>query len=84
MFIKFVDLKETISSYQTGKFPYLSSKGLRYIMIAYHTNENYIFSYPIRNRTESQMLKIYKKIIMQVNTAGLGTKNHVLDNEISK
>ena len=84
MFIKVVHPKEKMYSYQTGKFTYLSSKSMMYIMIVYHTNENYIFSYPIRNRTESQMLKIYKKIIMQVNTAGLGTKNHVLDNEISK
>ena len=38
----------------------------------------------MRNRTESQMLKTYEKIIMWMKTAGLGTKKHVLDNDISK
>ena len=47
---------------------------MRYIMIEYHTNESYIFSEPMRNRTQSQMLKTYEKIIMQMNTAVLGTK----------
>ena len=84
MFIKALDLKETIHSDQTGKFPYLSSKGKRYIMIAYLTNANYIFYEPTSNRTESQVLKEYENIMMQMKTEGLGTKNHVLDNEISK
>ena len=51
-------------------------------MIVYHTYENYIFSEQISNRTESQMLKTYEKIIMWMNTVGLETKKHVLDNEI--
>ena len=57
---------------------------MMYIMIAYHTNVNKIFSKPMRNRTESQILKTSKNIIMWMKTTGLGTKNHVLDNEISK
>ena len=40
MFIKVVDLKETVYSDQTENFLYLSSKGMIYIMIAYHTNAN--------------------------------------------
>ena len=69
---------------QTGKFAYLSSKGMRYIIIEYHTKTNYILSKPTRNRKKSQMLKIYKKIIMRMKTSGLGTKRHVLDNGKSK
>ena len=38
------------------------------------------FSEPMCNRKESQMLKTYKKVIMQMNTEGLGTKKHVLYN----
>ena len=82
MFIKVVDLKETMYSYQTGKFTYLLRKGMRYMMIAYHTNANCIFSETMRNRTEPQMFKTYEKIIMQMKTTGLGTTKHVLDNEI--
>ena len=81
---KFVNLKEKMYSDKTEKCPYLLSKGMKYIMIAYHTDENYIFSKPMRNRTESQILKTYENIIMRMKTAGLGYKNHVLENDISK
>ena len=57
---------------------------MRYIMIVHHTDVNYIISEPMRNRTESQMLKTYERIIMRIKTKGLGTKKHVLENEISK
>ena len=83
MFIKVVELKDTMYSDQTEIFPYLSGKGMRYIMIAYHTDANYIFSEPMRNRTEYQMLKTYDNFIMWMKTSWLGTKKHVLDNDIS-
>ena len=57
---------------------------MMYIMIVYHTNVNYIVSDPMRNKTESQVLKTYEKIMIRMKTAVLGTKNHVLHNEISK
>ncbi|KAL7529406.1 hypothetical protein ACHAXR_002951 [Thalassiosira sp. AJA248-18] len=83
MFVKIVDLKETMYSDQTGKFPYLSSRGMRYIMVAYHTDPNYIFAEPMRNRTERQMIDAYNKIVKKMKAGGLGIKHHTLDNEIS-
>ena len=68
---------------QTGKFPYLSSKGNRYIMVAYHTDANYIFQEAMKNRTESQMIKTYQIIVERMKNAGLSIKKHILDNEIS-
>ena len=84
MFVKVVDLKENIYTDQTVKFPYLSSKGMRYIMIVYHTDDNYIFFGPMCNITEYKMLKTYEKIIMWMKTEGSGTKKHALENELSK
>ncbi|KAL7535015.1 hypothetical protein ACHAXR_006213 [Thalassiosira sp. AJA248-18] len=83
MFVKIVDLKETMYSDQTDKFPYLSSRGMRYIMVAYHTDPNFIFAEPMRNRTERQMIKAYNKIVKKMKAGGLGIKLHILDNEIS-
>ena len=57
---------------------------MRYIMILYHTDANYIFSNSMRNRNEAQILKTHEKIVMQMKTEGLGTKKHVVDNDISK
>ena len=64
MFIKVVDLKETMYSYKTGKFLYLSRKGMIYIIILYHIDAKYILSEPMRNKKKPQMLKTYKNIIM--------------------
>ena len=83
MFAKIVDLKETMYSDQTGKFPYLSSKGNRYIMVAYHTDANYMFQEVMKNRTEGQMNKSYQIIVEHMKNAGLSIKKYILDNEIS-
>ncbi|KAL7526429.1 hypothetical protein ACHAXR_001484, partial [Thalassiosira sp. AJA248-18] len=83
MFVKIIDLKETMYSDQTGKFPYLSSRGMQYIMVAYHTDPNYIFAEPMRNRTERQMIDAYNNIVKKMKAGGLGIKLHILDNEIS-
>ena len=37
----------------------------------------------MHNRTEAQMLQAYKKIVIRM-ISGLGTKNHALENDISK
>ena len=81
--MKIIDLKETMYSDQTGKFPYLSSRGNCYIMVAYHTDANYNFMEPMKNCTEAQMLKAYQAIFERMKEAGLGVRKHILDNEIS-
>ena len=83
IFVKIIDLKETMYSDQTRKFPYLSSRGNRYIMVAYHTDANYNFMEPMKNRTEAQMLNAYQAIFERMKEAGLGVRKHILDNEIS-
>ena len=50
--VKMVDLKETIYTDQTGKFPYVSSKGNCYIMVAVHVNANAIYVEPMKNKTQ--------------------------------
>ena len=41
--MKILDLKETIYTDQTGQFPFTSSKGNRYVMVAIHVGASYIF-----------------------------------------
>jgi len=82
--VKVFDLQETIYTDQTGQFPYLSSKGNRYIMVAYHIDANYIAMEPIKNRTEAQMIAIYQRIIDRWKAAGLTMKKQILDNEASE
>ncbi len=62
IFIKIVDLANTIYSNQTGTFPFTSQCGNRYIMVAIHIVANYIFCKPMKNKTESEMIGVYQQI----------------------
>ena len=78
-----IDLKGEIHTYQTVKFPHLSSKGNRYIMVAHNIYANYIFMDAMKNRSEIQMMACYQRIVNRMKKAGLTLKNHILDNEAS-
>ncbi len=54
MFIKVVDLADTIYSNQTGAFPFTLQHSNRYIMVAIHINTNCIFCKPMTNKTEGK------------------------------
>ncbi|KAL7524388.1 hypothetical protein ACHAWF_000931, partial [Thalassiosira exigua] len=84
IFLQVYDLQETIYIDQTGQFPYLSSKGNRYIMVAVHIDANYIAKEPMKNRTEGQMIEAYNRIVAKFKEAGLSMKKHILDNEASE
>ncbi len=60
MFIKIVDLADTIHSNQTGAFSFTSQSSNRYIMVAIHINANYIFCEPMKNKTEGEMIAVHQ------------------------
>jgi len=62
VFMKIIDMKDTIYTDETGQFPHLSSKDNRYIMVAIHIDSNYIVIEAMKNRTEGQMMETYQKI----------------------
>ena len=78
-----IDLKEEIHTDQTGKFPHLSSKENRYIIVAHNIYANYIFMDAIKNRSERQMMACYQQIVNRMKKTGLTLKKHILDNEAS-
>jgi hypothetical protein len=82
-FFRIDDLTDSIHTKQTGAFPFTSQRGNRYIMVAIHLDANYIFVQPMRNRTKEEMIRAYEKIINRMRMAGLGLKNHTLNNEVS-
>jgi hypothetical protein len=72
------DLNEEIHTGKTGAIPHTSQHGNRYIMVVIHLNTNYIFSEPMKNRTEGEMIRVYQRIINRMKAAGLGLKNMYL------
>ncbi|MCP4746067.1 MAG: hypothetical protein GY874_07980, partial [Desulfobacteraceae bacterium] len=83
-FMKVIDMRETMYTDQTGKFPYLSSRGNQYQMVVYHSDANYIFAKPLKNRTKGQIIEAYNRIIKRMKKGGLSVKKHILDNKISE
>eukprot|EP00957_Ditylum_brightwellii_P026746 2022836-Ditylum_brightwellii.AAC.1 len=60
LFATIVEMKGMVYSNLTGKFPRVSSRGMRYIMVFYCYNGNCIKGIPIKNQTEGEFKRAYK------------------------
>jgi hypothetical protein len=69
---------------QTGKFPVVSSKGNKYIMILYDYDSNAILAQPIKDLTAPELLKAFQVMEQELVARGLKPKLMKLDNEASK
>jgi hypothetical protein len=69
---------------QTGRFPVVSSKGNKYIMILYDYDSNAILAQPIKDRTAPELLKAFQIMEHILVARGLKPKLMKLDNEASK
>jgi hypothetical protein len=70
--------------HQTGRFPVVSSKGNKYIMILYDYDSNAILAQPIKDRTSPELLRAFQVMEQEVVARGLNPKLMKLDNEASK
>jgi hypothetical protein len=77
------DLKETVYTDQTGRFPFCSSKGNRYIMVLCEMDGNVILSEAMKNRTEGEMIKTHRILLQRLKACGIKPKHQILDNEVS-
>jgi hypothetical protein len=69
---------------QTGRFPVVSSKGNKYIIVLYDYDSNAILAKPIKNRTAPELLKAFQFMEQELVARGLTPKLMKLDNEASK
>jgi hypothetical protein len=69
---------------QTGRFPVVSRKGNKYIMILYDYDSNAILAQPIKDRTDPDLLKAFQVMEQELVARGLKPKLMKLDNEASK
>ena len=67
----------------TGRFPYCSSRGNEYILIAYHYDSNAIMGRPLKNRQAATITNAWKDIHTQLQSVGLAPNTWILDNESS-
>jgi hypothetical protein len=69
---------------QTGRFPVVSSKGNKYIIILYDYDSNAILAQPIKDRAAPELLKAFQVMEQELVARGLKPKLMKLDNEASK
>jgi hypothetical protein len=69
---------------QTGRFPVISRKGNKYIMVLYECDGNAILAEPIRNRTAPELLRAFQVMEKRLTARGFQPKLMRLDNEASQ
>ena len=68
----------------TGKFPFQSSRGNNYILVAYHHDANAILAEAIKNRGAETITAGWKLINEKCEKAGIQPNTYIIDNEASK
>ena len=81
VFLQATDFSGKNYTNQTGRFPITSSRGFKYIMVAYDHDSNTIHAKPMKNHSGPELLKSYTAIHNLLYERGLAPKMNYLDNE---
>ena len=65
----------------TGRFPTISSRGYKYIIVCYIYDTNGIIVRPIKNLSVTEHIRVYKEIFGYLEKQGLRPAVHNMDNE---
>ena len=68
----------------TGQFPVQSSRGHKYVLVAYNFDSNSIHVKPLKSCNDNDTITAYEEIYTMLTARGLKPKLHWLDNEASK
>ena len=68
----------------TGRFPFQSTRGNKYILIGYHPDSNAILAKAVKDRTSSTLTSAWEQLHSRFQKAGVAPKTYVLDNECSQ
>ena len=84
VYIKVIEIKNTIYSDQTGKFPTTSRSGKKYIMVLVEIDSNAILVEPMNSKNDAEMQRAYLHLLQRLKRQGVQVKKHILDNECSE
>lgn len=68
---------------QTGAFPVVSARGVKYLMVLYDYDSNVILAEGLSSRGQGELLRGYKELLGSLKRAGLQPRIQRLDNEAS-
>ena len=69
---------------QTGRFPYQSSRGNKYIFVAYNYDANAFLLHLLKNRESKSLVEAWQTCHNRLTKNGHQVQLHILDNEISE
>ena len=84
LFLKVTECSRKIYTDQTGRLTITSSRGYKYIMIAYDYDSNNILAEPIKSRTSLHTKDAYQTMSKLLCIRGLKLRTHALDNRCPK
>ena len=70
-------------TYLTRRFPFRSSRGNEYSLIAYHYDANDILAESIKNRQAKTITQVWTKINNKFASAGIHPYTYIMENEAS-
>ena len=68
----------------TGRFPFTSSSGNKYILVLYHFHSNAILATPLKGRTDTHHTEGLEVLLRPLLLAGFKPDIHMMDNEASQ
>ena len=71
VYTKVYDVLNTVFSDQTGQLPTISKRGNKYIMVMVEIDSNAILLDPIKNRTDAELTRSYRAMMLLLNHAGI-------------
>ena len=76
-----MDLSGTFYTEKIGRFPVTSSKGNKYILVAYHYDSNTIHTEPLKTRSGLDLTAAYQKLHILFTNRYLRPNLHILEND---
>ncbi len=76
-----IDLKDTLYTDQTGRFPFVSSLGNRYIIILHHMDSNSSWSKALKNKSKGELILACRCALAQMARRGIVPRHQILNNQ---
>jgi hypothetical protein len=77
------NLRSTMYTDQTGKFPHISSHGNQYIMILHNVDSNSSWAEAIKNNTKGELILALQRALACMKQCGIVPMHQILNNQAS-
>ena len=81
VYMRPVEVSGQIFSDQNGRFPRVSSRGNRSVMVLYDYNSNAILTYPLKNNTTPELMRAQMRLTQYLLDRGLNPTALRIDND---